>query len=47
MYTFNLPLPAQQSYVPLHDHRDNVTGGGFAFAVYHPGTSLPQQPWSM
>lgn len=30
-----------------HDHRDNVTGGGFAFAVYHPGTGLPQQPWAV
>jgi hypothetical protein len=28
-----------------NDHRDNVTGGGFAFATYHPGTSLPQQNW--
>jgi hypothetical protein len=28
--------------LPIHDHRDSVTGGGFAFAVYHPGTSLPQ-----
>jgi hypothetical protein len=33
--------------LPIHDHRDNVTGGGFAFAVYHPGTTLPQQPWSL
>lgn len=31
--------------VPLHDHRDNVTGGRFAFSVYHPGTGLPQQPF--
>ena len=28
----------------LHDHRDNAHGG-FAFAVYHPGTAVPQQPW--
>lgn len=27
-----------------HDHRDNYNGG-FAFSIYHPGTSLPQQPW--
>jgi len=26
------PVPA----LPIHDHRDNITGGGFAFAVYHP-----------
>jgi hypothetical protein len=30
-----------------HDHRGNITGGGFAFAVYHPGTGLPQQPWTI
>jgi hypothetical protein len=29
-----------------HDHRDNFNGG-FAFACYHPGTSIPQQPWSI
>jgi len=27
-----------------HDHRDN-NNGGFAFAVFHPGTSVPQQIW--
>jgi len=30
----------------IHDHRD-VLNGGFAFAVYHPGTALPQQPWAI
>lgn len=30
----------------IHDHRDNANGG-FAFAVYHPGTSLPQQPFAL
>jgi hypothetical protein len=35
----NLPLP-------IHDHRDNLPGsGGFAFAVYAPGTALPQSAW--
>jgi hypothetical protein len=29
-----------------HDHRDNFNGG-FAFACFHPGTSLPQQPWAI
>jgi hypothetical protein len=33
--------------LPIHDHRDNITGGGFAFATYHPGTGLPQQPWAL
>jgi hypothetical protein len=32
--------------IPPHDHRDNYNGG-FAFAVYHPGTSLPQMPWAI
>ena len=30
----------------VHDHRDNFNGG-FAFACYHPGTSLPQVPFSV
>lgn len=30
----------------VHDHRDNFNGG-FAFACYHPGTSLPQMPWAI
>jgi len=30
----------------IHDHHDNVTGGGFAFSEYHRGTALPQQPWN-
>jgi len=28
-----------------HDHRD-ANNGNFAFAVYHPGTDLPQAPFS-
>lgn len=35
-------------YIPgagPHDHRDNFNGG-FAFAIYHPGTGIPQQPWA-
>jgi hypothetical protein len=42
--------PFDGGWIPgmgIHDHRDNVTGGGFAFAVYHPGTALPQQPWAV
>jgi hypothetical protein len=31
-----------------HDHRSNDPAyGGFAFAVYHPGTALPQMPWAV
>ncbi|MEM8738089.1 MAG: hypothetical protein AAGG38_06375 [Planctomycetota bacterium] len=29
-----------------HDHRDNFNGG-YAWAVYHPGTSVPQMPWAI
>lgn len=47
-YIFQAPPQATEGAgTPLHDHRDNVTGGGFAFATYHPGTSLPQQPWAI
>ena len=28
----------------IHDHRDNKHGG-FAYAVFHPGTSVPMAPW--
>jgi hypothetical protein len=28
----------------IHDHRDN-DHGGFAFAVFHPATDVPQAPW--
>jgi hypothetical protein len=44
-YVFQYRGADPDPVVPIHDHRDNVTGGGFAFAVWHPGTALPQQPW--
>lgn len=28
----------------IHDHRSNLNGG-FCFAVFHPGTTLPQATW--
>jgi hypothetical protein len=46
-YVFNYPLPPLPTSLPIHDYRDNITGGRFAFATYHPGTGLPQQPWSL
>lgn len=46
VFTWNPPLDDPLD-LPIHDHRDNITGGGFAFAVYHPGTALPQQPWHL
>ena len=31
-----------------HDHRSNDPAyGGFAFAVYHPGSAVPQMPWAI
>ncbi len=39
-----IAVPPQPDFTPIHDHRDNFNGG-FAFAVYAPGTSLPQQKW--
>jgi len=47
MYVFQYATTPQQVIVPIHDHRDNVTGGGFSFACFHPGTALPQQPFSI
>jgi len=41
--------PYDGGYLPgrgVHDHRDNYHGG-FAFAVWHPGTDLPQQNWAI
>lgn len=46
-FLFTYTPPGSQLPLPLHDHRDNVTGLGFAFATYHPGTALPQQPWAL
>lgn len=44
MYVFQYAGSDGQQQLPIHDHRDNFHGG-FAFATYHPGTSLPQQPF--
>ncbi len=42
-YVFHAPPRDNDELVPPHDHRsNNPADGGFAFAVYHPGTSLPQ-----
>jgi hypothetical protein len=45
-YVFNYPLPPLPTSLPIHDHRDNFNGG-FAFSVYHPGTSLPQNSFAL
>lgn len=40
------PSQVPANDLPIHDHRDNFNGG-YAFAVYHPGTGLPQQKWAI
>ena len=46
-WTFVYDQDAERfGYLPPHDHRDNYNGG-FAFAVFHPGTAIPQQPWAL
>jgi hypothetical protein len=45
-YAFQFIIPQTSGVIPPHDHRDQFNGG-FSFAVYAPGTSLPQQRWSL
>jgi hypothetical protein len=45
-YMFAYNVQPDLDILPPHDHRDNFNGG-FAFAVFHPGTQVPQQPWSV
>jgi hypothetical protein len=46
-YVFMSPAGGDDDLgIRVHDHRDNHHGG-FAFAVLHPGTALPQMPWSL
>jgi hypothetical protein len=44
LYVFNYSGDDGQGQLPIHDHRDNFSGG-FSFATYAPGTALPQQPF--
>ncbi|MEM6560047.1 MAG: hypothetical protein AAF656_00470 [Planctomycetota bacterium] len=46
IYLFTYEKPGPHTHIGIHDHRDNYNGG-FAFATYHPGTSIPQQPWAL
>lgn len=46
-YAFSHERDRVEMALPVHDHRDAVTGGGFAFAIFHPGTGLPQRPWAL
>ena len=45
-YHFIHVSPPPHNFPHIHDHRDNYNGG-FAFSVYHPGTTVPQMPWQM
>ena len=45
-YHFTYDPPPPYEYLRPHDHRDNHHGG-YAFAVYHPGSATPQQPWAI
>lgn len=48
IYVFAHDLAEESAYLRPHDHRDNYPwSGGFAFAVYAPGTAVPQQPWAI
>lgn len=47
-YMFGYTPPAPDVSLIPHDHRDNApNSGGFAFAVFHPGTALPQMNWGV
>ena len=46
LYLFQHTPPVQQNAPPPHDHR-SIAEGGFAFSLYHPGTSLPQLEWGV
>lgn len=45
-FVFYYPPPEPSILIPPHQHTSNFDGG-FAFAIFHPGTSLPQQPWAI
>jgi hypothetical protein len=46
VFLFSHQTPDLNQPLRPHDHRDN-NNGGFAFATFHPGTSLPSMPWAL
>jgi hypothetical protein len=44
LYVFAYNMQPADTFLPVHNHSDNFSGG-YAWAVYHPGTSTPQQQW--
>lgn len=46
LYSFQYGQRQGGRMVPIHDHRDNFNGG-FAFAVFSPGTALPTRSWGI
>ena len=48
MFVFQYAVLPQIDVLPIHDHRGNDPhSGGFAFAVYSPGSSLPSKQFSL
>lgn len=45
-YSFRYDPQTQHMPLPPHNHASNYDGA-FAFGVYHPGTAVPQMPWSI
>jgi hypothetical protein len=46
VFTFFYPALDPWQGLPPHDHRDNFNGG-FSFSYFHPGTAIPQAPFSI
>ena len=43
---FDFSLQGADGGIKQHNHIPHIDGTGFAFAVFHPGTTMPQLAWS-
>lgn len=43
---FDFSLQGAVGGIKQHNHIPHIDGTGFAFAVFHPGTTMPQLSWS-
>lgn len=43
---FDFSLQGAGGGIKQHNHIPHIDGTGFAFAVFHPGTTMPQLSWS-
>lgn len=43
---FDFSLQGAGGGIKQHNHIPHIDGTGFAFAVFHPGTTMPQLAWS-